>query len=314
MARHDAKPALPYWSKWNWGEYAKLTSRLKSGEEHAALMNLLRVYLSETGPLPNDEEQIFELADVTSEEAKQHIRSVLRRCFWLGDDGRMHNDFADSLIGIATEASEEQARRARKGLEGRQRDGRGRLVPRNKPAVAGEQSSRGWKSPAIQIQNQSQNHIQSHIKRQIRDVDTGSRNPPVASDETNSSVLPGVQNAAGDSSSSKDNTLLGDSLNSSSNAVVVPAASQLPKVNDRSAADSCSLAQVPPKACSSPAASPPANPAVPELSPTAQAAWEATRSLSLLAFMRSPRFRELPEQGQRVAINRWRRQHDPKFG
>jgi len=151
MARAKPKAALPPWSKWNWGDYAKHTSFL-DGELHSAYLNLLRVYLAECGPLPDDEDEIFFRAGIKTDAMKDNTRAVLRVLFWRGEDGRLHNDFADDLIGIGTKYSEEQSQRAKLGMEGRERDERGRIgpkVPRNHPAVAGSSPAVGGNDPAV---------------------------------------------------------------------------------------------------------------------------------------------------------------------
>jgi len=151
MARAKSRAALPPWSMWHHGDYAKDTSHL-SGELHGALMNLLRIYLASTGPLPNDEEAIFERASVKTEAMKADTRAALRAYFWLGEDGRLHNELADDWIAKAAKNSTVQSERAKEGMQGRERDERGRIkpkVPRNHPAVAGENPAVAGIKPAV---------------------------------------------------------------------------------------------------------------------------------------------------------------------
>ncbi len=149
MSSTRSQTALPPWSKLNWGDYAKATSFL-DGELHGAYLNLLRVYLSDCGPLQNNEEQIFLRAGIKTDAMREATRVVLRVLFSLDDvDGLLHNKLADKLIAIGTNYSEEQSQKARTGMEGRERDERGRIMARRSPALAGERPALGGNTPSV---------------------------------------------------------------------------------------------------------------------------------------------------------------------
>jgi uncharacterized protein YdaU (DUF1376 family) len=168
-----SKAKLPPWSKFHWGDFEKRTSYL-NGELKSAYLNLLRIYLGQHGPLPNDEERIFFLANITDEGHRQNVRLVLRFLFTVEADGLLHDDWADSLIAVASKESGEQRRRAIKGLEGRERGLDGRLlpkVPRNVacPATAGKPPATAGIAPAIlDTKNQEpKNHIKKNREKGI---------------------------------------------------------------------------------------------------------------------------------------------------
>jgi uncharacterized protein YdaU (DUF1376 family) len=119
---------IPF-TPFHWGDYAADTSHL-TYEEHGAYWNLLRRYYT-TGPFEADLKPLQRFTSCPNERTAE-LESILSEFFFISDDGCWHHKRCDEEIMRVKKTSEVQSKRARQGIESRQRDAEGKFVPKAK--------------------------------------------------------------------------------------------------------------------------------------------------------------------------------------
>jgi uncharacterized protein YdaU (DUF1376 family) len=150
-------PFVPF----NFVDHGADTSHL-TYDEQGAYWSLLRLYYL-NGPFDNDMKSLKRLTRCPNEKETE-LKNILGEFFSVSDDCCWHHKRCDEEIMRIKKTSEVQSKKARQGIESRERHSNGQFATKSEESVINYLPATAGDSPAIKSNNEYQDEYQEEYK------------------------------------------------------------------------------------------------------------------------------------------------------